>query len=300
MAFCTHCQAQIQSKVAQKFCNRRCAAIHNNGIRSTSSRKKQGAKLKAAGFKPPRKPAFSKIKFNLITGEMEHSMKPRSYWSSLRATLVKTLASAFAIPLCQHPLTSNLLDAAKERIRHLYEDCGYSTKLVGELCNIDRPDGHIPSILKALGIPRRTSGDTLKLCYANGTIAKPVFTPNYGATRFKTGYHSDWQQNLHFYRSSYELAIYEILDGKKKNYETESLRIKYYDSQLLRIRTAIPDILIGRLLIEIKSTYFYDPINMLEKFAAYRKAGYRPILILEGKVHLLGENEPNRTVIDQG
>ena len=89
----------------------------------------------------------------------------------------------------------------------------------------------------------------------------------------------------HFYRSSYELEYYKILDEQKINYETEKLRILYWDSQLLKQRIAVPDIYIKKdnLIIEIKSNYTYDKINMKDKVKSYKEHGYNFKLILEHK-----------------
>ena len=63
--------------------------------------------------------------------------------------------------------------------------------------------------------------------------------------------------------------------------------MSYYDNNLKKHRIAIPDIIIGKLLIEIKSNFTFNQANMLDKFNAYRLLGFRPILILEGKVKFL-------------
>ena len=99
------------------------------------------------------------------------------------------------------------------------------------------------------------------------------------------GWKDSWNGTKIFYRSSYELAFSEELDRTKTAYEVESLRIRYWDSQKNKERTAIPDFYLPETneIVEIKSSFTYDEQNMKDKFEAYRKAGYFPKLVLNGK-----------------
>ena len=69
----------------------------------------------------------------------------------------------------------------------------------------------------------------------------------------------------------------------------EDLRILYWDSQLQVQRVAIPDFYLpdSNEIIEVKSTYTYDPINMKDKFIAYKQHGYKCKLLLEHKEIIL-------------
>jgi len=71
----------------------------------------------------------------------------------------------------------------------------------------------------------------------------------------------------------------------------ESLRILYWDSQLLKQRIAIPDfyLLNENKIIEIKSNYTYNKINMNDKKKAYLKHGYKFELIF-GPIKNNGES----------
>ena len=88
-----------------------------------------------------------------------------------------------------------------------------------------------------------------------------------------------------FLRSSYEIDYANYLDENKVEYEVESLRIKYYDTQKKEYRCAIPDFYIKSKneIIEIKSTWTLNVQNMKDKFAEYIRLGYNPKLILEHK-----------------
>ena len=92
-----------------------------------------------------------------------------------------------------------------------------------------------------------------------------------------------WNNKKVFLRSDYEFDYAKELDSLKIDYEVEKLRILYWDSQLLRQRIAIPDFYLPETntIVEIKSTYTYDKINMEDKFKAYKAHGYKYKLILD-------------------
>ena len=64
----------------------------------------------------------------------------------------------------------------------------------------------------------------------------------------------------------------------------EIFRIPYFDSVKNSKRIAIPDFYLSETneIVEIKSNYTYDEINMKDKVKAYKKLGYKVKLILEG------------------
>jgi hypothetical protein len=97
--------------------------------------------------------------------------------------------------------------------------------------------------------------------------------------------HTTWDDNEVFLRSSYEFEYAEILDKQKIHYEVESLRIKYFDTLDNCVRIAIPDFYIPstNTIVEIKSEYTTNSINMRDKFKAYNELGYNAKLILEHK-----------------
>lgn len=73
------------------------------------------------------------------------------------------------------------------------------------------------------------------------------------------------------------------LDEQRIRYNVEDLRIHYFDTQRNEERIAIPDFHLpeSNEIVEIKSSWTYDEQNMKDKFAAYRKAGFIPRLILD-------------------
>ena len=88
-----------------------------------------------------------------------------------------------------------------------------------------------------------------------------------------------------YLRSSYEEDYAQLLDASKIKYEVEKLRIEYYDSQEQEKRTAIPDFYLvdTNTIVEIKSSWTLDVINMLDKLKAYKELGYKFKLILDHK-----------------
>lgn len=103
--------------------------------------------------------------------------------------------------------------------------------------------------------------------------------------KYKTGWHTTWDQKQVFLRSSYEFDYAKILDELKTPYEVEALRIKYYSTNEGKYRIAVPDFLLpcAHTIVEIKSLYTYDRQQMKDKFCAYQALGYKTILVLEGK-----------------
>lgn len=106
---------------------------------------------------------------------------------------------------------------------------------------------------------------------------------------YKHGYHLSWTGEKFWYRSSWEDEYATELDTRKVRYQIEALRIKYWDSVQNKERLAIPDFYLPdtQELVEIKSTHTFEKQNMVDKFKAYRKAGYKPKLILDKKEMVL-------------
>lgn len=137
------------------------------------------------------------------------------------------------------------------------------------------------TLMKDLKIKARDTSESLRMAFTKGRIQLPeveIFP-------YKSGYHTTWLGDKIWYRSSYELNYCNKLDEEKINYKVESLRIEYWDSQSKKVRTAIPDFLLPdtNTIVEIKSSYTYDPVNMKDKFKSYIKNGYKCKLILDGE-----------------
>jgi hypothetical protein len=136
-------------------------------------------------------------------------------------------------------------------------------------------------VFKKIGIIARTISEAGYLAAKNGKGN----SDNAVSYPYKSGYHINWKGKEVHYRSNYEKEYYSILDEKKVNYEIENLRIVYYDTQKKKFRIAIPDIYIKDMneIIEIKSKWTLDEINMNDKIKAYKTLGYNvKVMIGEG------------------
>lgn len=136
-------------------------------------------------------------------------------------------------------------------------------------------------ILHTLDIKTRTSSEAIKRAFLDGHLGN-------GETinKYKSGWHITWNNKSVYYRSSYELEYAKLLDEQQIDYEMESLRIKYYDSQKQEIRCAIPDFYIpnNNEIVEIKSCWTLDIQNMKDKFISYKELGYNCKCVCDGKI----------------
>jgi len=173
-----------------------------------------------------------------------------------------------------------------ERIKTIlyneYIDCRLSSMELAEKYNY-KWKHCFTNILKGLNIPIRNKSDSNKNTILMGRRKLPN---NY---KYKCGWHTSWNGKKYFYRSGYELDYCKELDDKKIDYEMESLRFLYWDSQQQKERVAIPDfhIIDEHLIVEIKSDYTYDEQNMKDKVKEYKKHGYDFKLILEHEEMIL-------------
>lgn len=158
-----------------------------------------------------------------------------------------------------------------------YFDNKLSLKEIGKKYNCNFQT--LSEMFKSLNIKLRTLSESVNNAILQG---KPRGNC---VNQYKCGWHTTWNNKTVFYRSSYELDYAKELDKKKINYEVEKLRILYWDSRKQIQRIAIPDFYLPETneLVEIKSTWTYDEINMKDKFKAYKEHGYTTKLILEHK-----------------
>lgn len=144
-----------------------------------------------------------------------------------------------------------------------------SEKYNHKMCNIEK-------ILKSFKIKLRSMSDSVALFIINKSSHKKN-------SYFKQGYYTTWDNKQVFYRSSYELDYCKQLDEQKIKYDVEKLKIPYWDTQLLKIRNAIPDFYLPETneIVEIKGSHqFYNEQNMRDKFKAYKEYGFKVTYIL--------------------
>ena len=153
-----------------------------------------------------------------------------------------------------------------------------STVSIKYLFNI--PSGKtVDTIFKLFDIETRSLSSAGLLSYEKGRTI-PGVNPT-----FKFTWHTTWDNKEVFLRSNDELVLAKQLDDCKVVYFTESLRIKYFDTQKQRYRIAVPDFYLPDTheIVEVKSTYWYDETNMKDKVLSYSQLGYKFRLFLDMK-----------------
>ena len=170
----------------------------------------------------------------------------------------------------------NEFDRIVNRIKEDYFDNELSFPDIGKKYNMNYQT--VYSIFKSLKIQVRTTSESIFNSIKNGKNTQD----NFNSYPYKSGYHINWKGEEIHYRSNYEKEYYSILDEKKLDYEVEKLRIIYYDTQKKKTRIAIPDIYIKDMneIIEIKSKWTLDEINMKDKVKAYKELGYKVVLMI--------------------
>lgn len=136
----------------------------------------------------------------------------------------------------------------------------------------------------------RLNGIKLRDNSESGVIAYEKNRLNPSSNKiYNSNYHFSWNGKYVYLRSSYELHYAMILDKEKIDYEVEFLRIKYFDTIDKKERIAIPDFYLpeSNTLVEIKSSYTLNEINMKDKIKSYIENGFNFKLYVDKKEFLL-------------
>lgn len=212
---------------------------------------------------------------------------------------VKTNASKFCSETCsklykQLPtfkkyfgLNTKLIGTLKifeevDRIRlMLYNDYwkeNLSSTDVAKKYNYPSPCNLPGKIFKYLGIPSKQLKDVSTYNYLKSKHI-PV------SHKYKSSWHTTWNNKEVFLRSSYETDYAKELDEQQIDYEVELLRIKYWNTQKNEYHYAVPDFYLPNtnMIVEIKSDYTLDIQEMKDKVKAYKNLGYDFKLILNHK-----------------
>lgn len=152
-------------------------------------------------------------------------------------------------------------------------------KLLNEKYNYTSGLANFHKLLKSMEIETKPIKERLSETYLLGK--KNIQS----STNFKSEWHTTWDNNEVYLRSSYEIDYANELDKNHIKYEVEYLRIKYFDTIENRYRCSIPDFYLPdtNTIVEIKSKYTLNIQNMKDKFLAYKNLGYDMKLILEHK-----------------
>jgi hypothetical protein len=263
---CLQCNASIS--INKKFCNQRCAALFNGPKRSSMSREKQRQSIKDT-IKVKSAP-FTKIYPCLICGKYHPTRVNNCCTVSTR--LLPSLGKWFGLDLTIRGTQEfkQTLDTLSKKLQAEYD----VSSIVAMAKNYGHDNvGNFSKLLTGLDIQFKSQSEAALQAIANGR--KIPVNPN-----FKNGYIPTSSEPI-FYRSSYEQRIFQELLDMQIQFEVEKHRIVYFDSISNKQRIAIPDITAQNKIIEIKSDWTYDEINMLDKCVAYTKEGFSVFMIKE-------------------
>lgn len=283
MKFCKWCGKEI-TESGKTFCDSRCAAYHSNSIRKkngTNRHSKEARKKISNGVK---RYLIANNKINIqnqfcrVCGQ-EHCDRPeicKQY--SIRKKSINLEKLGFDFSKFGTKEIYSEFDKLKEKLILEYVTKEKSLRKICDEHNMTC-ESSLVAILDMYGIQRRTISESLiSYMNKNGSIMGGYYV-------FKAGYHTTWDNQQVYFRSSYEEDYCKHLDSLKIHYEMETLRIKYFDSKGNKIRVSIPDFYVPskNLIIEIKSEFTYTKQNMIDRFRAYKKNGYDYKLIFEHK-----------------
>ncbi len=270
---CENCELDHNGEYGSgRFCSIKCS----KGFATKNNRKEISEKLseKFKGFntkknKEVEKKICSSCNINECnTRRCKYCLECKKYVS------YKVLFNKFNLT------NNNLIECNKYVLDILYND--YFVLKFSKIQMIEKYNimtNTIYNFFKLNDIKLRTLTDAVNNCIEQGR-----YTVSSGTT-YKQGKHTTWENKIIHYRSSYELNYAIYLDNLHIQYDVESLRIKYFDTQLNKTRYAIPDFYLieSNTIVEIKSNYTLNKINMQDKVKAYNELGYSFKLILDKK-----------------
>lgn len=286
---CTNCQKALDWKVKNnKFCTTSCAASFNNRNR-ISLPNKSGTKvlmcgcgvLEVVNIRDPSKECAkckSEKQTKVTTCKTCGGLNCDNKFCRKGFLFRSDLVTYFGFDTSTFGSSKVFLEI--ERVKAVLDDLytDRSIQEIAEQVDYKKHTTTLHSVFKILGIKIRSASENGKKALLNGRANLPI-----GRTKFKTGWHTTWQGKSIFYRSSYELTYAIKLDESKTGYDVEALRIEYWDSQKNCYRVAVPDFYLSEsnTIVEIKSTWTYDPINMKDKIKKYKELGYDFKLVLD-------------------
>lgn len=184
-------------------------------------------------------------------------------------------------------LGTNLVFKEYERVKNILEDEYFINHLspsdLKSKYKYPKTFENITHVLKTIGIKTRNHSSCQQNAILTGKITLPISDHDI-KLGFKQGWHTTWDGQRVFYRSSAELKYAKFLDDNKVSYKVEGLRVEYYDTVKKRNRIAVPDFLLcdTNEIVEVKSRITFVKQNMKDKFKKYKELGYKPKLLYEG------------------
>lgn len=168
----------------------------------------------------------------------------------------------------------------REILYDLYWNKHLNAKEIEKKFNYPIGSNLVSKIFNYLEIPHKESGFAVR---ENIILNKTKIPEN--VNQYKSEWHNTWDGKEVYLRSSFETDYANELDEKRIKYEVESLRIKYFNSELNEYHCAIPDFYLPETntIVEIKSNYTLNIHEMKDKVKVYKDLGYNFKLILEHK-----------------
>ena len=181
-------------------------------------------------------------------------------------------------------LKTNKVETEFNRIRDILYDLYWNKhKSSSDICKIY----NYPNICNLTGKIFKYLNIPTKSCHIANI--ENIFTGKLNPVinnQYKSCWHTTWNNKEVYLRSSYELDYAKELDEQQIDYEVESLRIKYWNTQEQEYKCAIPDFYLPKenMIVEIKSSWTLDEQQMKDKMKEYKKLGYNCKLICDHKL----------------
>ena len=273
---CLHCNAIIDFEHRyNKFCSRSCVATYTNLRRDKSVKFKQRNTLLNTLAKNP-KP--KKLKYCKQCGAIKGQCKDKLVCSKYH--IYKSLEKfGFDSSVIGTEAIIYEFYRVKTLIENFYNEYSSNENKLVELFNYTSGSANFIKVIKSLNIETKSHSQAQFDAFISGRVNFDNIT-NYP---YKSEWHTTWEGNEVYLRSSYEKEYAEELDSKHIKYDVECLRIKYFSTEKDTYRCAIPDfyLLESNTIVEIKSSYTLNLQEMKDKFEAYKDLGYNVKLYLD-------------------
>lgn len=332
---CLHCGKPVTKRMCDAkrfpnfFCNKSCAAIYNNTHRTVDYTNTFTNKRKYIEYNGVDLTSLSSVEYQKIHAKIWQSEK-RKLKSKTRKSLVKKkksiqkthrtrktrLCKVCGQEQCSNPhickwsslrnksLNLQLLgfdfstygtlgiieSYTNFRQKMLTEYKTMSMTQIRKYYNI-KADKTIQDIFKYLKIPLVSANEQLRKYFDNG--GAPLQRKGVKCTPY-----IKHDGSTIMCRSSYEVDFAHHLEKLNIAFEFENKQILFKSSIDHKIHYAFPDFYISNTntIIEVKSWYYYDQLRMIDRFNAYRAAGYIPKLLLEGKLYSIPPKSKKNTI----
>lgn len=270
---CEYCGEEHDSSYGSgRFCNQLCSRRYSSNLNKDKKNKRliEVFKIKK-----------SKIVYKCVKCGIEYKKKHREKICSdcIKCGSYSKLYNKLGIINC-NPIESNY--KALCILKNEYFNNGKSKNMILNQYGIN--GNTLYRFFKSNGVQMRSLSESQYIAFDEGRRD----LNNSKSNKYMCGYHTTWNNKEIYYRSSYELEFAQELDLKKIEYECEKFKIKYFDTLLNRKRIAIPDFYLPETntIVEIKSSYTYEHVNMCNKVEAYLDLGYNFVLILDKKKYI--------------